>query len=319
MRKEAKALDLAGKLCEPGGEWEEAFSGWLREQQSFAMGQDEGLVKKCGNEPPKKRAKECDGGLAKGQRAEGTAALKGVPPHLVALLQASIQELSNAGCRLRVPVPEPGYVRRTAFVMSKAQGSSLHSILNSGSEAERETAAKVFLGFAVPFVGWLLLCKSSSHLAHVDPHLGNFRWEAKTQCLWVLDWGSHLKMSKQQRRALCDLIIVIATNGSDEAIAKATRAFGVRNADTAGIATLMRSMMNATPQTSDRKKVNMAAMEQMLNETEGDTVTPVMRCLATLGGILQEIQSLALHKLEQDVPLSLASFWLHFAQSGRTC
>ena len=30
------------------------------------------------------------------------------------------------------------------------------------------------------------LCKSASHLAHVDPHFGNFRWERESETLWVL-------------------------------------------------------------------------------------------------------------------------------------
>merc|ERR1711920_105112 len=78
MMNEAEALCVAGELCCPGCEWEVTFNWWLREQRA--------------------------------------AVLTSAPPHLAVLVQAFAQELLSAGWQLRVPAPEPGYVRQTAFV-----------------------------------------------------------------------------------------------------------------------------------------------------------------------------------------------------------
>lgn len=61
--------------------------------------------------------------------------------------------------------------------------------------------------------GWLLLSKSSSHVAHVDPHLGNFRWDGAT--LWVLDWGSTLQLSEEKRGTLQLLVQCLAHDAEE--------------------------------------------------------------------------------------------------------
>merc|ERR1719203_541913 len=114
--------------------------------------------------------------------------------------------------------------------MSLAGGESLHKLLSSGPRACQE-AVKVLLGSAIPLIGWLLLCKSSSDLAHVDPHPGNFRWDASSRTLWVLDWGSHVTLPAERRYALCLLIELVAGGsgaGNDDAIADAACSFGLK-------------------------------------------------------------------------------------------
>merc|ERR1719221_584733 len=116
--------------------------------------------------------------------------------------------------------------------MSLASGCSMHQLLAGGQgEAGQREAAQVLIGFAVPFIGWLLLCKSTSHIAHVDPHPGNFRWDAHSRTLWVLDWGSNITIGAERRHALCLLISVIANDGDDGDIADIARTFGVQSND----------------------------------------------------------------------------------------
>lgn len=279
---EADALDILGNLCAPGGEWDNIYGWWLQKQ------------------------------------LEELSPIS-APPHITILVQTFAAEQLHSGWRLRVPTPERGNpgcpVTESVFVMSLASGVSMHRLLASESIRDQQTAAKVFLGFAIPFVGWLLLCKSSTCLAHVDPHLGNFRWDESANILWVLDWGSNIKLAEGQRQALCLLIVLIATPGADNAlIADTARAFGVQSADDNALAQLMRGMMNATQREAAPEALSSAAMDNVLDNTMSDEVVPVIRCLATLGGILQAMQLKLREQVQQHIPLSLASLWVPFAE-----
>lgn len=279
---EAGALDIVGNLCAPGGEWDSVYAWWL-------------------------------------QRQSQELSTISAPPYITMMVQTFAAEQLHSGWRLRVPTPERGHpgcpVTESVFVMSLASGVSMHRLFASEDISVQQTAAKVFLGFAIPFVGWLLLCKSSTCLAHVDPHLGNFRWDESAKTLWVLDWGSHIKLADQQRQALCLLIVLLADPGADDAlIADTTRAFGVQSVDDNALAQLMRGMMNATQREAAPEALSAAAMDNVLDNAMSDEVVPVIRCLATLGGILQAMQ-LKLHgQVQQHIPLSLASLWAPFAE-----
>lgn len=200
--------------------------------------------------------------------------------------------------------------------MSRAGGESMHQLLSgSNGELGRQEAGKILIAFAIPFIGWLLLCKSSSHLAHVDPHPGNFRWDAGLRTLWVLDWGSNVTLPNERRIALCLLISLIAGDSADGAIADTAREFGVQSNDDHSLASLMRGMLNATTNHAAQDALNTAAMDRILDNV-GDEVVPVVRCLATLGGILKELQNQFRDQHQQDVPLSLAMLWGPFAAMG---
>ncbi|CAE8621863.1 unnamed protein product [Polarella glacialis] len=202
--------------------------------------------------------------------------------------------------------------------MSLAGGESLHKLLSGASsagDAGRQEAAGMLIGFAVPFIGWLLLCKSTSHLAHVDPHPGNFRWDSALRTLWVLDWGSNVTLTAERRLSLCMLVSLIAAEAPDDAIADTAVAFGVRCTDPCQLARLWRGMLNATSSFAAQDAINVAAIDNLLDDVSEDVV-PVVRCLATLGGLLKELQQTIRDEQGHDVPLSLAKLWATFAAMG---
>lgn len=71
-----------------------------------------------------------------------------------------------------------------------------------------------------------MLCKSSSALAHVDPHLGNFRWGDGT--LWILDWGSTICLEEEKRQALCLMVGCLAAGAEDDIVATLAARFGIK-------------------------------------------------------------------------------------------
>merc|ERR1712150_429069 len=101
-------------------------------------------------------------------------ALAGLPPPLALLATAFVGQLRSSRWSVCVPQPLPELCCQSALAMSCAGGESLHKLLNgAGGNTWRQEAAQVLIGLAVPFIGWLLLCKSSTHFGHVDPHPGN--------------------------------------------------------------------------------------------------------------------------------------------------
>eukprot|EP00401_Gymnodinium_catenatum_P006398 CAMPEP_0117514548 /NCGR_PEP_ID=MMETSP0784-20121206/30126_1 /TAXON_ID=39447 /ORGANISM="" /LENGTH=541 /DNA_ID=CAMNT_0005310347 /DNA_START=13 /DNA_END=1634 /DNA_ORIENTATION=+ len=270
---EADAMRMAATIC-GGDDWGGAYRTWLiRAQESLAQ----------------------------------------APPQLAVLAMTFVTEAQSSRWAVRVPLPFDGYCNESVLVMSHASGVSMHQLL-SGAEGEagQSEAATVLLGLALPLIGWLLLCKSSSHLAHVDPHPGNFRWDNGSRTLWVLDWGSNVKLASEHRVALCLLITLIAEGSSDDAIADTARSFGIRSDNDHRLAVLMRGMLNASGGYAAQDALNTAAMDSILNDV-GDEIVPVVRCLATLGGILQGLQRKLRDQRQQDVPLSLAALWAPFA------
>mmetsp|Transcript_16359 Transcript_16359/g.29472 ORF Transcript_16359/g.29472 Transcript_16359/m.29472 type:complete len:280 (-) Transcript_16359:58-897(-) len=244
--------------------------------------------------------------------SEVDSALAGVPPPIALLARHFVTQ--SSAWNTRVPEPLDGYCCESALAMSCAGGVSLHRLMCGGG-GEQQEAAQVLTGLAVPFIGWLLLCKSSSHLAHVDPHPGNFRWDAGSRTLWVLDWGSNVTLSNERRHALCLLITLIAEGADDETIGDTARAFGIQVTSTSHLAALMRGMLNATQHRGAQDVINDAAIDHILDNV-GDDVVPVVRCLATLGGILKTLQQKIRDEHSQNVPLSLASLWRPFAVMG---
>jgi len=243
-------------------------------------------------------------------------ALAALPQPLPILAVAFIQRAQATGWRVQVPEPEPVLCSQAAFAMSVATGESLHRLLSGNQgDAGRQEAAQVLIGLIVPFIGWLLLCKSTSSFAHVDPHPGNFRWDTASSTLWVLDWGSHVVLSDERRRALCMLVTLLACDADDDSIADVARSVGVGSNVNHELAQVMRGMLNATSSHAAREAINMAAVDGILEDV-ADDVVPVMRCLAVLGGILKELQRSIRDQHQQDVPLSLASLWAPLADMG---
>lgn len=215
-----------------------------------------------------------------------------------------------------VPQPLPNLCCRSAMAMERAGGESVHMLLSgSMGDAGRQEAAQALLGLVVPFIGWLLLCKSTSHLAHVDPHPGNFRWDAASHTLWVLDWGSSVQLSDERRKALCMLIGLVAGDEEDDIIADVMRSFGVHGASSHDLARLMRGMLNASTAHAAPDAIGTAAMDSILDDVDEDIV-PVVRCLGTLGGMLKELQRKVHEEYQQDVDLSLATLWSPLATMG---
>lgn len=275
LEREARALSQAASLC--GGEWVSVHRTWLAEGEPFAVV---------------------------------------IPPVFATPGPQLLEQLRGAAVRVPEVMGAEGLVAETALVMTRAGGESMHRLLSGAvGEAEQLHAAAALLGVAVPFIGWLLLCKSSSHLAHVDPHAGNFRWDAGTRELWVLDWGSHVTLEGHRRRALCLLVVLLAAGSEDEAVADAARAFGLSGSNDGQLAVLMRGIFNVSPRVAAQDALNAAAMDQVLDEVDEDVV-PVVRCLATLGGMLKEAQRRVRDVAHQHVPLSLASLWCTLAQLG---
>eukprot|EP00929_Paragymnodinium_shiwhaense_P105762 TRINITY_DN7081_c0_g1_i2.p1 TRINITY_DN7081_c0_g1~~TRINITY_DN7081_c0_g1_i2.p1 ORF type:complete len:585 (-),score=130.82 TRINITY_DN7081_c0_g1_i2:342-2096(-) len=250
-----------------------------------------------------------------------------IPAHLRPFLPMVLQTL--AGCQVEVPTPLPygpdGRCSSSrALIMEKAGGESVHKLLTGDDEQRAKQAVSAVLGIAVPFIGYLLLCRSSDGgLAHADPHPGNFRWEqAEGQLfgtLWVLDWGSNVRLSREKRQLFCLLIEAVAANADDHSIAESARRFGVSGPDDAAVAQVIRGMLNATAAGAAQQAIEGAAVDRMCDDLDHDVV-PVIRCLAMLGGMLQEMQK----EVRRQVPtpngerlqLSLAALWVYFAQQG---
>jgi len=114
---------------------------------------------------------------------------------------------------------------------------------------------------------------------------------------------------------LCLLITLIAEGADDETIGDTARAFGIQVTSTSHLAALMRGMLNATQHRGAQDVINDAAIDHILDNV-GDDVVPVVRCLATLGGILKTLQQKIRDEHSQNVPLSLASLWRPFAVMG---
>lgn len=275
MRREAAAMELAGRLC--ASEWGCAYAMWLTSAE---------------------------------------AALAQLPPPFPLLATTFSARLRTSPWSVRVPQPLAGAICESALAMSLAGGESMHRLLaGDAGQAGQQEAAQVLIGLAIPFIGWLLLCRSTSDLAHVDPHPGNFRWDATSNTLWVLDWGSHVVLSDERRAALCLLVSLIASDSDDGAIADTAASFGIRCTDDRALAQLMRGMMNATRSHAAQDAINTAAIDKVLDDVS-DEVVPVVRCLATLGGLLKQLQRSLREQRQQDIPLSLASLWAPFATLG---
>lgn len=246
------------------------------------------------------------------------APLAAMPPHLALLATQFVQRIRCSGWVIKVP--EPLRTSGSVLAMSHAGGKSIHKLFSEGDSACQQEVAQVVIAFAIPFIGWLLLCKSTSHLAHVDPHLGNFRWDNGSQTglpptLWVLDWGSNVTISTERRIALCLLISLVEGNADDESIADTARSLGVRSENSSELSRLWRGMMNASVDAAAQDALNHAAMDSILDDVSDDIV-PIIRCLATLGGILKELQRRLREDHHQDVQMSLASLWAPFASMG---
>jgi len=132
-----------------------------------------------------------------------------------------------------------------------------------------------------------------------------------------LDWGSNVRLSDERRRALCLLIILISSGDrdGDEAIADAARAFGVRSDNSPQLACLLRGMLNATQHHAAQDALTDAAVDNILSDVD-DSVVPIVRCLATLGGLLKEMQRAIRNEHQQNMRLSLAAMWQPFAEMG---
>jgi len=240
--------------------------------------------------------------------------LDGIPPYLAPLVSAALA--SQEGWSIQVPEPLRGYCGESVMGMSLASGESVQTLLEgvAGTAGQQEAAA-VLISYAVPFIGWLLLCKSTSHLAHVDPHPGNFRWDSVRKVLWVLDWGSHVTLSDECRRNLCLLITLVADNSEDHLIAETAERVGIRGSDSRQVATVIRGLLNASRNEAAQDTLNNACADNLLEHISTDVV-PVVRCLGILGGMLKEMQAKIQDRTQQVMPLSLASLWKPFALSG---
>mmetsp|Transcript_38563 Transcript_38563/g.46638 ORF Transcript_38563/g.46638 Transcript_38563/m.46638 type:complete len:569 (-) Transcript_38563:119-1825(-) len=292
LTREAGAMKSIGELCKPGGEWEAVYRIWVEAANQM---------------------------------------LDTVPPHLAMMGRGMLPWLSQ--CQVAVPQPLEEYCGESVMCMSRAGGLSMHQIIR-GEEGEgggtKNEAGGVLLTLAIPFIGWLLLMKSTSHLAHVDPHPGNFRWDANEKTLWVLDWGSHTNLSEERRRALCQLVIILADPCSgedvDSQIAECGRTFGLKSANDADLARLVRGLFNATSNHSAQEALSAAALDGILESVDENVVT-VVRCLAILGGLMKKmqvkLQPLLYGELPEgagarqaEMPLSLAAIWRPFASMG---
>mmetsp|Transcript_116298 Transcript_116298/g.323984 ORF Transcript_116298/g.323984 Transcript_116298/m.323984 type:complete len:549 (+) Transcript_116298:73-1719(+) len=277
MQAESRVLAAAGHLC--AAEWPTAYNGWL---------------------------------------VAAPMLLQGLPPNLAVLVSAwtlQLQTPSRSVC-VQVPEPLPQLCSDSVLAMSRAGGMSMHQLLRGDrGDAGRQEAAGVLIGLAIPFIGWMLLCKSTSHFGHVDPHPGNLRWCSVSRVLWVLDWGSNVTLAAGRRSALCMLIALAAADAEAGALADAARAFGLRSRDDAKLARLVRGVLNATTAHGAQDAINTAAIDNILDEVGADVV-PVVRCLATLGGLLKELQRQIRDEHQHDVPLSLAALWEPFAARG---
>uniref|UniRef100_A0A7S4VJF1 ABC1 atypical kinase-like domain-containing protein n=1 Tax=Alexandrium monilatum TaxID=311494 RepID=A0A7S4VJF1_9DINO len=242
-----------------------------------------------------------------------SAILAAQPP---ALAMLATQWLRNNQWRVRVPEPVAGLCSQPAIAMTRAGGESIHRLLSGSSgDAGRQEAAGALLGLAVPFIGWMLLCKSTQHFGHVDPHPGNFRWCAAARELWVLDWGSSVTLSLERRKALCMLIRLVADDAEPALVGDVAGAFGLRGTNPLELAKLVRGMLNATTAHAAQDAINTAAIDNILDGVSDDVV-PVVRCLSVLGGMLKELQQHIRSEHQHEVPLSLAALWGPFATLG---
>lgn len=279
LRAEARTLHLATELCAPGGGWDRAYASWVDSLAPLIIG-------------------TC-------------------PPPIALYATMFLGQMQRI--KVRVPEPLDGMVTTTALGMTRAAGESLHRLIadSNGETAERMEVLKVLLVGILPFIGWLLLCKSTSHVAHVDPHPGNFRWDASSQELWVLDWGCSIQLPDAKRQSLCNLVVAVAEEKDSETIAAIVRSLGVRSNDTTKLATLMRGMLNASGERAARDEINDAAAGHVLEDVD-TAIVPVIRCLAVLGGLLKKAQRQIQTEYNQNLPLSLASLWQSFARAGLT-
>eukprot|EP00928_Gymnodinium_smaydae_P018277 TRINITY_DN16966_c0_g1_i1.p1 TRINITY_DN16966_c0_g1~~TRINITY_DN16966_c0_g1_i1.p1 ORF type:complete len:323 (-),score=49.17 TRINITY_DN16966_c0_g1_i1:137-1105(-) len=287
LHREAQALRTAATLCTQ--EWNAAYCAWHQAMLPVFMA------------------------AAREGQSQASASL---PPHVAILAAVALQQ-SQAWCT-RVPEPVVGHTSVSALAMTRAGGESIHALLESSGSfgsPEQQEAAMVLVGYAVPFIGWLLLCKSSSHLAHVDPHPGNFRWDAVGKTLWVLDWGSHVMLADAQRRSLCMLISLLANDGDDELVADMARTFGVSCESNERLAKLMKDILNVSSDVAAQEAIEHAAVDSVLQNVSSEVV-PVIRCLTILGGMLKTAQRRIRDTHQHDVPLSLASLWAPFAARG---
>merc|ERR1712226_986648 len=107
---------------------------------------------------------------------------------------------------------------------------SLAKLLGCNSPGSQAAmAARAVLRSVITWVGWLLLCMSSDHVALARPHLGKFLWNADTRALRLLAWDGHMKLPASSRLALCTLIRLVASRGSkDKDIEEVAKKFGIR-------------------------------------------------------------------------------------------
>lgn len=275
---EARALRVAGDLAGAAGEWPQVHTEWLSEVE----------LRVRANLP---------------QELHVPAALM-------------MEQQRSRGMHVRVPQPLPGLSKESALVMELAGGESVHRLLRGDlGDAPQQEAMLALLTIAVPFIGWLLLCKSTQALAHVDPHPGNFRWDSATRTLWVLDWGSHVTLSEEKRRALCIVVTLLASGADDGPIADAARALGLQGGRDKQLATVIAGIFTVSRDASAMDALTAAAVDELLENVE-DEIVPVVRCLATLGGMLKESKRRLREMAQRDLPLSLAMLWAPLAQKG---
>lgn len=279
LRREAVALREVGMLTSSTGEWLQVHPLWLQ-STSYAV-------------------------------------LNSLPAELHLHASLIMAQVQAARIVVNVPQPLPGLESEWALAMQRAGGTSALKLLQGDmGQAQQAEMYIVFTAVALPFVGWLLLCKSSDYLAHVDPHPGNFRWDSDSKTLWVLDWGSSIQLQPTRRRSLCLLVTLLAAGEKDVgAIADAARAFGIEATQDRQLAQLLEGIFNVTPVGSAREALSAAAVDQFL-ENVADEVVPVVRCLALLGGMLKEAHLRLRGAMPHPVHISLAALWAHLASVG---
>merc|ERR1712232_615846 len=150
-------------------------------------------------------------------------------------------------------------------------------------------------------------------LGHADLHPGNCRLEPGK--LWVLDWGSNVRLRCEKRQQFCLLIAAVAAGASDRFVAEIARKFGLKGENDAALADIVKGILNASPPGAAQETGQDGSLNQICDDLDHDIV-PVIRCLAMLGGMLKEMQKELQQHTQQDVHLSLAALWHFFAQKG---
>merc|ERR1712032_954488 len=132
---------------------------------------------------------------------------------------------------------------------------------------------------------------------------------------WVLDWGSHVTLSVEQRCAFCLVVTLVADDAEDELIAEAAHTLGLRGPNHHQLASVIRGLFNTSTERAPQDTLNGAAADSLLQDIRHEIV-PVVRCLSILGAMLQEMQRRLQAEGQLHIPLSLAGLWAPFARAG---